>query len=174
MLHARLISVLILVFVSVHFLTACAHTVGPHCETRCGVQLVGVFPNWEMPERWSCDNLQLAEDVFLETFSDMYPNACKNVPSYLYFASTDEFMHAGESVAGLAVCSMAQVQLSALAPWESAYAHEMVHLMQKCDSPAPTDEGETHDHSDWVRSGIRARLSNWQNIMKEETNESNP
>jgi len=122
-----------------------------------------------MPERWSCESLQLAEDVFLETFSDMHPNACKNVPSYLYFASTDEFMHAGESVAGLAVCHMAQVQLSALPPHESAYAHEMVHLMQKCDSPMPVDEGLTHDHSDWNRSGIYERLKVWGETMAKES-----
>lgn len=158
MLHARLIALLLAV--------SCAHAVGPHCETRCGVQLVGVLPSWEMPDRWSCDELQLAEDIFLEKFSDMFPAACKGMPSYLYFAQTESFMNGQSHVAGLTVCPMAQIQLSSLPPEESAYAHEMVHMLQGCVGVPPTDKDRDAMHSNWDRDGIQIRIDNWHAVMR--------
>lgn len=40
------------------------------------------------------------------------------------------------------------------AVWQTAFAHEAVHLAQGCDAPLPVDEGWTEAHANWVRDGL--------------------
>lgn len=38
--------------------------------------------------------------------------------------------------------------------WDTAFIHEMIHIAQGCESPAPTDEGADPAHSNWVRDKL--------------------
>ena len=38
--------------------------------------------------------------------------------------------------------------------WDTAFAHEAVHLAQGCRAPLPVDEGWDEGHANWVRDGL--------------------
>ena len=43
--------------------------------------------------------------------------------------------------------------------WRTAFGHELIHVAQRCDAPAPIDEHRDIDHANWTRSGLaRAML----------------
>jgi hypothetical protein len=38
--------------------------------------------------------------------------------------------------------------------WNTAFAHEALHLAQGCRAPLPVDEGWDEGHANWVRDGL--------------------
>lgn len=68
----------------------------------------------------------------------------------------------GRSVCGLAWCQYGVVEVGTPAHWQhwsrSALPHELVHVMQGCDTPGEIDKGMDDEHSNWERLGINEAL----------------
>lgn len=138
------------------------------CETRCGTQWVELQPDYYSPDdstEWTCDGLQEAEDKFLPLVQDLYPRACEALQVQLTFHPDSSWDFYGSQVAGLTFCPMGVVELSSLNLRVSAYAHEMLHVMQGCVPQLPVDEGQDLAHGDWVRNGFNGIINRWLEAM---------
>jgi len=57
-------------------------------------------------------------------------------------------------VAGMTECDLSRIYIGTGPYRDNAYAHELAHLAQNCNSPLPIDEHLDYDHSNWNRDGI--------------------
>lgn len=72
---------------------------------------------------------------------------------------TDQY---GRSVCGLSWCQYGVVEVGTPPHWphwsRSTLTHELVHVMQGCNTPGEVDPGMDDDHSNWERLGINEAL----------------
>jgi hypothetical protein len=68
----------------------------------------------------------------------------------------------GRSVCGLTWCNYNVMEIGTPAHWQnwqsSTLPHELVHAMQRCETPGDIDPGLDDAHSNWARLGVGAAL----------------
>lgn len=135
----------------------------PNCVTRCGVVIVG--------ESVECDDYQRIEVELLWRIQGALPNACEAWSGLTAEALPGvESLHLGRRVEGWSDCGWGQMHFHAGFPraWRTAYAHELVHVAQRCEAPMPIDEHRDVDHSDWTRSGLGPAVREVRNLLEAE------
>lgn len=150
------------------WLTSC-NTVSPLCVSPCGTRLMGVLETGEMPNGWSCEGLIKAENTMGAVTDPAFTNACvaaKDVE--IYHQPMTPFTYRGEAVEGSAFCDRHLIVLSSLPLEQSAYAHEMFHIIQGCKAPLPADKGLDEDHANWNRDRIYSAINRWHLMMQED------
>ena len=131
------------------------------CRTRCGVQVL----NWPTPQgKWSCDEIQFQEDEFLEESTkandERFRDSCSAMFGWQVFmrdeeSFTDKEYAKGEvGLDGLTFCTDGESYISNRAPWESAYAHEMAHVVQNCSPNGCAHTRADSHHWCWDTNGI--------------------
>jgi len=135
------------------------------CPSTCGARMMGVLETGEMPEHWTCEDFQHAENMLVYGVDRRACAAVRNVE--FYWEPGHPFYYGARSVAGVTFCDRNLVILSSLPPNVSAYAHEVYHLIQGCAAPLPVDEGLDSQHANWNRANINADVNRWHLIMKE-------
>lgn len=145
-------------------LASCATPLSSECVTRCGTRIVSEYlPTAETG--WTCEGLQEAEDVLVALVADKYPRACAALDVTIKFHPGESFSFVGSKVYGLTHCSLRQVELSSLDLRVSAYAHEMLHVIQGCALAWPIDYGQDLAHADWDRNGFNNTILKWQEAV---------
>lgn len=97
----------------------------------------------------------MAEDKFLALVKDQYPNACEVLKVDLAFHDAPWWdWYPGRAVAGLTHCGPKLVELSNKPIYQSAYAHEMLHVLQGCKG-----------HGGWDTTGFNDIINEWQRGM---------
>ncbi len=133
-------------------LVACAPP--PQCVTTCGVAIIG--------ESVSCEDYQRVESEIVAKVSPILPNACETLRGTTATALPGRSsIHQGRMVEGWTNCVAGEVYFHVDYPrfWRTAFGHELIHVAQRCDAPAPVDKHRDIDHANWTRSGLaRAML----------------
>lgn len=121
---------------SIFLLCSCGYPVSYgefDCVTTCGTRIWVI--NDESP--WACDKAQAVEDTTIRYSEDLFPSGCKDLNrSALYVQRSDTFTVRNIRVGGVTYCDTKFIAVGNVEPKDSAYAHEMFHMMQKC----PYDE----------------------------------
>lgn len=139
-------------------LASCATPLTIECTSRCGTRVVALEPEGYLPgveTGWTFEGLQMAEDKFLMLVKDQYPNACEALNVDLAFHDAPWWdWYPGRAVAGLTHCGPKLVELSNKPIYQSAYAHEMLHVLQGCKG-----------HDGWDTNGFNDIINDWQRGM---------
>lgn len=141
----------------------CVH-VGPVLfRTPCGMQVRGFADrDGGLPSEWTQASLAEAEARTLAMLAKYSTDprtrdACGKLKGWnIYPERTRDFVDIyGRKVAGITNCSKDLSIAGRGDPRRWALPHELVHAVQRCWTPAPIDPGETADHSNWTRDGLR-------------------
>jgi len=137
-------------------LTACGQPMQGHCRTLCGVEI----DNW-LPNRsdWSCESVQAQEDAVLVQLiranDERFKESCSRMSGvHVSFENKDELDAGGKPLLGETHCWDKTVTLNNLAPWDSAYAHEMSHIIQDCSPNSCAHSSMDSQHWCWDTNGI--------------------
>jgi hypothetical protein len=103
--------------------------------------------------------------VLVELVADRYPRACAALDVTIKFHPGELFDFYGTAVYGLTYCPLKSVELSSQDLRVSAYAHEMLHVIQGCALAWPIDEGQDLAHADWNRNGFNDTILKWQEAV---------
>jgi hypothetical protein len=141
------------------------------CVTTCGMQFTGWTDTHEMPEGWTCDDVQAGEDRALEflapvaEFDSRFENVCKAIDGWelrAHNASSWDFF--GTDAMGATPCPAALIEINWDLPSQGPLMHEIAHAVQGCIPWAHNDDitdGEDSVHKGWKRLGIRAAERVW-------------
>jgi hypothetical protein len=130
----------------------------PRCVTPCGVVIVG--------EAVDCVDYARVETELLERLP--VAGACETWRNTTAEAMPGrESVHLGRRVEGWSDCVWGALYFHADYPrfWRTAFAHELVHIAQRCETPQPVDEHRDADHSNWSRDGIAKALLDTQDVF---------
>jgi hypothetical protein len=141
----------------------------PICVTGCGMGFYGTYPDQE--ETWSCQDLTRAETRWIDTFTEFVKDPRFSTPDamcsifagwqlWTYPNAQSWINRNGESVAGQTLCDYGVVQVGTDTISKSAYAHELVHIIQGCEGTAPYEKDVVH--SNWVKDGIYHAIDIYQ------------
>ena len=154
-------------FLLAALLFSCGPTPQAHCVTTQGVRFMGMYPSneWVDPEKWSCEIFEYSQNRLVYallndggTYRNLDTDRLKGVEVWLHEGEwwTDEYKR---DISGVTYCETKFVLIgNANNPRISAFPHELVHVMQGCNSPLPIDEGSDIDHSDWKRDGLYSAI----------------
>lgn len=135
------------------------------CTSACGARMMGVLETGEMPEHWTCEDFSRAEAELVNNVDSRACHAVTNVE--FYWSPHHPFKYQSGTVGGVTFCDRNLVVLSSLPASDSAYAHEVFHLIQGCAAPLPVDEGSDAVHANWYRANINGAIHRWHLFMKE-------
>jgi hypothetical protein len=132
------------------------------CVTSLGLKYMGEWPtgNYIFRNDYSCEYFESAQNKLIASFNapinlkGLDIKRLKDVEIWVRPADwwVDEFQR---EVAGVSYCYAGFFQINS-APFaiQSSFAHEMVHILQGCNSPLPIDKHSDKDHSNWYRDGF--------------------
>lgn len=147
------------------------------CTTASGLK---VFKHKDVPESYSCDELSSWEAFVHGELSPLLPRV-----NTFNFKLARVAVHPPQTpakipttnyeVGGYTICEAGEIHLSSANSYgkseptvyknwtESAFAHELIHLMQSCDATKPkpvpgVDAIDDEGHNNWVSTGLLAKL----------------
>lgn len=138
-------------------LLACGQKPEPQvCITPCGTVV--------LRSTMYCEDFKLLERELAARLAPTLPQACESwrgVTAWGHDGSSSVLR--GQLVAGWAECHLARFHFHNgyemwRRPWHTAYAHELIHIAQGCESPTPPG-GAPGDHADWEYRGYFQTLS---------------
>lgn len=109
---------------------------------------MGLWPNGDVPEIWSCRRLNEVENKIMKLYPSQFSPSGYAIWQRNTNWWTDEW---GRTVAGITFCSGKFIHIG---NDRTVFAHEMVHVLQNCAPELPIDEGQDADHADWIRKDI--------------------
>lgn len=146
------------------------------CMTKCGL---GVAATNRIPQ-FPCEDYRRIEDALAAALPNL--PVCRS----LYGSSAWEMPGFSSVVGGANAAGWTRCEESRFffhtgngylfkddysrtrAAWQTAFAHEAVHLAQGCDAPLPVDPGWNEAHANWVRDGLFNAVE-WANWRASET-----
>lgn len=147
----------------------------PLFVSNCGMQYMGSFPAGG-PAQFDKTKLDKAEFIVMDSFyrDDLlgmnYEEMCHAVDGFALYTATVPYwvVRNGQTVMGETICQYAAVEIDPSEFGLNSYAHELAHVLQRCDPPAVIDEGLEKTHSDWYRDGIYAAIDHAQERLQQE------
>lgn len=143
---------------------ACLTTVScatPLCVTKCGLVLYGMIDGSDVPDSWSCEQIQHTEDRVLQEFKSVsdprYQNACP------YFKDHTILVHpapkfwstsSNQWVVGESYCASNSLAVSNLSPQQGGLGHELAHIVDGCNNIY---------HEGWDVNGLNEAIEQAQN-----------
>lgn len=136
--------------------------------TTCGVDFRG-YPDGSSNEAWTQESLSAFEERMINEFSFRVldprfrdrKKVCESMKLWKVWLHPDGCWidRWGRNVCGITDCTLGVVQVGALrdateTPGTTAYAHEMAHVIQRCNATQPPDQGQNADHANWTRDHI--------------------
>jgi hypothetical protein len=128
----------------------------PTCVSKCGMRLfIG-----DNVDTWTCESHQRIEDATVAAYAALptrldsvvdnrFGVACELMDGVrMYVIRDDAFMHRGIKVSGYFQCDGSVGVIGGSPPAKGAYAHEIAHLVQNCDSQIGDD------HPGWAGLGV--------------------
>lgn len=140
----------------------------PIYVTKCGMTFYGDLNGNYAPGNFSQYDVQDMEDEVLRIFSTEVTDSrftnigtmCSQLKYYkMYTMPVDSWYDPGIKldVMGETNCISGSITLAdrhGLSIKQTAFAHEMAHVMQSCRPLPPTDKGYGDSHSNWERDSI--------------------
>jgi hypothetical protein len=130
----------------------------PSPASPCGIEVAAPGPltddDLQSQVRRALDGATFTTDP---TLVDRTAN-CRAMEGFtVAVVSTPSFIDEGDEVFGVTRCWQKSMRIGTppSGSWEtSSLAHELFHVMQRCSTPQPIDEGEDAHHSNWKRDLI--------------------
>lgn len=123
------------------------------CTTRFGMRIAG--PGGAIA--YSCEEYGAVEELLASKTSLPVWNAVNGAMT-IELPGDDSLGSDGRRLSGWAQCDYRLINVhnkdGTAHVWQTAYAHEVMHLAQGCWSPPPVDPGKDEAHANWVRDGI--------------------
>jgi hypothetical protein len=165
-------------------LLSCGTAETPTCTTPNGLIVYLTAKN--KAKGWSCDIISSSESIALELFPEIKDSRFNDVQNLknafkdtkIKFrderAWTDDW---GRKIAGVAYCSSKTVEIGLAEPYNSAFFHELAHVVQNCTSTCPGSD--FWSHGCWTEDGIygiveKARLKLHSKIFPPEPPSATP
>jgi hypothetical protein len=133
------------------------------CTTPCGLSIAAE----NRKPQFACDDYTKVEAALVDTLPQM--PVCRQMRGNIAWELPGfTSILGGRKVAGWTECNMNRLMFHTgdgfvfedrdptflRRAWNTAFAHEAVHLTQGCDAPLPVDEGWDVGHANWVRAGL--------------------
>lgn len=131
------------------------------CQTPCGLHIAAA----NHQPQFSCEDYAKLERAMVETIPLPICRAVKNQMAWEMPGFSSKV--GGVNAAGWTECHYNRFSFHTgngylfkddysrtRAVWQTAFAHEAVHMAQNCEAPLPVDEGWDEGHANWVRDGL--------------------
>lgn len=131
------------------------------CQTPCGLHIAAA----NHQPQFSCEDYAKLERAMVETIPLPICRAVKNQLAWEMPGFSSKIGTA--NAAGWTECHYNRFSFHTgngylfkddysrtRAVWQTAFAHEAVHMAQNCEAPLPVDEGWDEGHANWVRDGL--------------------
>ena len=131
------------------------------CQTPCGLSIAAA----NRQPQFSCEDYTKLEAAIVKEIPLPVCRSLKGVMAWEMPGFSSNI--GGVNASGWTECSLARFSFHTgngylfkddfsrpRAVWQTAFAHEAVHVAQGCEAPLPVDEGWTEAHANWVRDGL--------------------
>lgn len=145
------------------------------CATPCGLHIAAA----NHQPQFSCEDYTKLEAAIVKEIPLPVCRSFKGVMAWEMPGFSSNI--GGVNASGWTECSLARFSFHTgngylfkddfsrpRAVWQTAFAHEAVHVAQGCEAPLPVDEGWTEAHANWVRDGLFNAVE-WANRRASET-----